>query len=300
MDICMILDNSETPQHPVIGPMLRQLSAAHSVRLLDVRTLAGDEAVAHEEARSLADLYLLKGHSLPALEVGHHLEQRGALVVNNWASSMACQDRVLMAERMKRARLPFPRIWSCPSLADVRTQRRLLSTLRFPLMVKSRYSRRGDLVDKVQDMEQVHRLAGRWGNEPVILQDVVHSDGWDIRGWVIDQQIFVARRRTPLEAGDPTQFLPVPAETIPGDWRSLMRETGRAFDLHLFSVDLLMTDQGPCIVDVDSFPGFRGAAGAVSALIALIERLGAERPGRPEGTGPGAVRRQRARANRGS
>jgi hypothetical protein len=34
-----------------------------------------------------------------------------------------------------------------------------------------------------------------------------------------------------------------------------------------------MTDQGPVIIDVNSFPGFRGVPGADDALVTLVEKL---------------------------
>ncbi len=279
MDVCLILDNPETPRHPVLGTMLQQLSARHTVRLLDVHRLTGDEAIAREQVRPLSDIYLLKSHTLQALEVALHLEQRGALVVNSWASSSACQDRVLMAQRMTEARLPCPRTWSFHSRGDVRGLDRAISTLRFPLMIKSRYSHRGDLVGKVHNVDQLQALEGRWRHEPFILQEFVRGDGWDIKLWVIDRQIFAARRRTPLDANAPQEDVPMPIETLPSDWRSVTLEIGRVFDLRLYGVDLLVTEQGqgPLVVDVNSFPGYRGVAGAASALIALVERLLEER-----------------------
>ena len=78
--------------------VLRQLNATHAVRLLDVDHLTGDEAIAHEAAHPIADLYLLKSHTPQALSVAHHLEQRGAVVINSWASALACQDRVRMVQ----------------------------------------------------------------------------------------------------------------------------------------------------------------------------------------------------------
>ena len=277
MDICLILDNPETTRHPVIGTVLQQLRARHAVRLLDVHRLTGDEAIAHEAAHPVANMYLLKSHTRQALEVAHHLEQRGALVVNSWASSLACQDRVLMAQRMKEAGLPFPHTWSFPSLENVLGQHGVLSTLRFPLMIKSRYSHRGDVVDKVHNVEQLRALAGQWSHEPFILQEFAHGDGWDIKLWVIDQQSFAARRRTPLDANVPTEDFRIPREKIPSAWRSIAVEIGRVFNLRLYGMDLIMTEQGPLIVDVNSFPGFRGVAGADAALISLIERLVEER-----------------------
>src|SRR5215469_573832 len=258
MQICLIMDNPETPHHPVIGVALQRLSAKHTVRLLDVRTLTGSEAIAEEERHAQADVYLLKSHAPQALEVAHYLEQHGALVVNSWESSLACQDRVLMASRMREARLPWPYTWSFPTLENLLTRHDLLTTLPFPLIIKSYYSHRGDLVGKVDNIEEIQALAAHWGQEPVVLQEFAAGDGWDIKMWVIDQQIFAARRRTPLEANASREDFPIPQEELPRDWAQIALEIGRVFNMRLFGVDLLITGRGPMIVDVNAFPGFRG------------------------------------------
>jgi ribosomal protein S6--L-glutamate ligase len=279
MNICLIMDNPETPRHPVIAVALQQLSTYHSVRLFDVRTLTGAEAIAQEEAseQPLADIYLLKSHAPQALDLALHLEQQGALVVNSWASSMACQDRILMAQRMNDAHLPWPQTESFPSLNNLVAQPERLATLTFPLIIKSYYSHRGDLVDKVRNSEELRNLARQWGQEPVVLQEFASGDGWDIKLWVIDQQIFAARRRTPLDPDAPKEDYPISAEELPEEWARITLEIGRAFNLRLYGVDLLISEHGPIIVDVNSFPGFRGVPGADSALAALVERLLAER-----------------------
>jgi len=277
MDICLISDNPETPGHPVLGAVLRQLSATHAVRLLDVDHLTGDEAIAHEAAHPIADLYLLKSHTPQALSVAHHLEQRGAVVINSWASTLACQDRVFMVQRMRAARLPCPPTRSFASLEDALGPDGCLSTLRFPLIIKSRYSRRGDLVAKVHAVAELEALARRWNQEPIVLQPFVPGDGWDIKLWVIGRHVFAARSRTPLGATAPREDFPVPTDQLPEEWRSITLEIGRVFGLRLYGVDLLMTEQGPVVVDVNSFPGFRGVAGAASALTSWVERLGEEK-----------------------
>jgi len=280
MDICLIMDNPETPHHPVIAVALNQLSAKHNVRLLDVRALTGTEAIAAEEKHPLAALYLLKSHAPQALDLAHALEQKGALVVNSWASSVACQDRVLMAQRMREANLPWPYTWSFPTLASMLSDRNLLASLPFPLIIKSYYSHRGDLVDKVDNIEQLEALATAWSQEPVVLQEFAAGDGWDIKLWVIDQQIFAARRRTPLEANASKEDFPITPEELPREWAHIALEIGRIFNMRLYGVDLLITERGPIIVDVNSFPGFRGVPGADSALVALVERIAQERKAR--------------------
>ncbi|MGI9061912.1 MAG: ATP-grasp domain-containing protein [Ktedonobacteraceae bacterium] len=277
MDICLIMDNPETPHHPVIGKVLQELGATHSVSLLDVRGLSDAEALQLVQEKPLAKLYLLKSHAPQALAIARYLEQQGVLVVNSWASSMACQDRVLMAQRMREAQLPWPSTQHFSSLAHLLAQQSQLATLSFPLIIKSYYSHRGDLVAKVDTLEQLQVLATQWGEEPIILQEFAQSDGWDIKIWVIDQEVFAARRRTPLEADAPKEDIPLTANELPADWRHIALEIGRVFNMHLYGVDLLVTAQGAIIVDVNGFPGFRGVPGAASALVELVQRLITER-----------------------
>ncbi len=277
MHICLIMDNPETPHHPVIAVALQQLSATHTVRLLDVRELTGAQALQEEERHPPADLYLLKSHAPQALEVAHTLEQEGSLVVNSWASSVACQDRVLMAQRMHEAHLPWPRTWHYETLASLLADDAFLTTLTFPVIIKSYFSHRGDLVDFVRSREALEALAADWSEEPVVLQEYAESDGWDIKLWVIDRQIFAARRRTPLEPNAPKEDILIAPEDLPQDWADITHDIGRVFNLRLYGVDLLVTTNGPMIVDVNSFPGFRGVPGADSALVELVETLARER-----------------------
>ncbi len=277
MNICLIMDNPETTHHPVISIALQHLQKHHTVRLLDVRELTGVAAIAQEQQHAIAHVYLLKSHAPQALEVAHYLEEQGALVVNSWAASVACQDRVLMTQRMHAAQLPWPRTWYFASLAEAIERRAELASLPFPLIIKSHYSHRGDLVGKVKSIADLEALLPEWSQEPIVLQTFAASDGWDIKLWVIDQHVYAARRRTPLEPGASKEDIPLAPADIPADWMQITREIGRVFNLRLYGVDLLMTANGPIIVDVNSFPGFRGVPGADTALVTLVEQLLQER-----------------------
>jgi glutathione synthase/RimK-type ligase-like ATP-grasp enzyme len=273
MHICLIMDNPETPHHPVLAPVLKELRANHTLRLLDVRLLTAEEAIAEEARHPQADLYLLKSHAPQALEVARVLEQQGALVVNSWASSVACQDRVLMAQRMHEAKLPWPDTISFESLGALVSNTPFLAHMSFPVILKSRFSHRGDLVAFVRSKEHLEELARHWREEPVVLQEYAAGDGWDIKLWVIDQQIFAARRRTPLEPDASKEDFGIPADELPADWAHIALDIGRVFNMRLYGADLLMTVKGPLIVDVNGFPGFRGVPGADRALVNLVEKL---------------------------
>src|SRR5712691_8675215 len=73
MHICLIMDNPETPRHPVIGAALRKLSVHHTVRLLDVRGLTNAQSLEQEQLNPQADLYLLKSHAPQALDLASQL-----------------------------------------------------------------------------------------------------------------------------------------------------------------------------------------------------------------------------------
>jgi len=62
-----------------------------------------------------------------------------------------------MAQRMSAAHLAFPRTSTHPSLGELLEQQQRLSILSFPLVVKSRYSRRGDLVYRADGIEQLEQ-----------------------------------------------------------------------------------------------------------------------------------------------
>lgn len=277
MNICLIMDNPETPRHPVIAVALQKLSVRHSVRFSDVRSLTGQQAVEQEATYPQADLYLLKSHAPQALELAQYLEHHGAQVVNSWSSSVACQDRVLMSQRMQDAHLPWPNTRFFTSLAVLLEQANLAEVMSYPCIIKSHYSHRNDLVEKIDTAAELAALAPTWNNEPIVIQDFTASDGWDIKLWVIDQKIFAARRRTPLEPGAAKEDIPLQDHELPDEWIRIVRQTGHIFDLRLYGVDLLISEQGPVVVDVNSFPGFRGVPGADDALVDLVEKIDHER-----------------------
>src|SRR5437762_6373959 len=232
MHACFITDNPDTRTHPVIGAVLEQLSARHYVRVLDVRELTARDAIAHEGKHSLADMYLLKSHTVQALEVARALERRGALVVNSWFSSLTCQDRVLMADRMNDAGIAWPRTRLWVPSEGLPGPHGLLSDLPFPLMIKSRYSCRGDLVARVNSVEELLAVVRQRDEDSYVLQEFVAGEGLDVKVWVIGQDVFAARNFPALET-TPARTVPLVVDEVPREWASMALRIGRVFGLRL-------------------------------------------------------------------
>ncbi|MGP3941165.1 ATP-grasp domain-containing protein [Streptomyces sp. 6N106] len=268
------------PGHQLLAETAQLLSPRHEVVALDPGGHgAGTQAPADpsEDAAGpgeLADVYLLKARTPRALALARSLERRGAPVVNSAAATALCQDRTAMAEVALRAGLPFAPTRTVASLAGLTAER-----LRHPVVVKSRHSRRHDLVARVDDTARLRALSADWADEPVVVQDFTPNDGWDHKLWVIAGRVFAALRRSELAPGGRGPSLPLAPDALPPDWLAPVRHVGSVFSLEVYGVDLIDAGGGaPLIVDINAFPGIRGQAGAPEALAALALRT-AERGG---------------------
>ncbi|MEV7188435.1 alpha-L-glutamate ligase [Kitasatospora sp. NPDC093102] len=248
------------PGHPVLAAAAELLvRQGHEVAAVPPAGPAG----------GLADVYLLKARTPQALALAGELERRGAPVVNSAAATELCQDRVRMADLARAAGLPF-----APTDAAGRLGR--LVDPAYPFVVKSRHSRRHDLVARVDGPARLRELAERWPEEPVVTQPFVPGSGWDQKLWVVDGQVFAARRQSELATGTGKSGRAEDWEPSAGR-AALALRVGEVFGLDVYGVDLLDGPAEPVIVDVNAFPGVRGRPGAPEALVALALRVGAER-----------------------
>ncbi|KIZ19223.1 ATP-grasp domain-containing protein [Streptomyces natalensis] len=265
MRICLV---TADPGHPLLAATAALLESRHRVEVLDP---GADPGPMDASGAGLADVYLLKARTPRALALAAVLEERGAVVVNSAAATARCQDRVQMAELARGAGLPFAATRSVPTLARLAADGPAV-----PLVVKSRHSRRHDLVARADDAAQLRELAAAWPDEPVIAQEFTANSGWDHKLWVVDGRLFAARRRSELAPGGRGPTLPLPVDELPVDWCAAALRIGEIFGLEVYGVDILDAGDGaPLIVDINAFPGIRGQAGAPEALAELALRAAA-------------------------
>jgi ribosomal protein S6--L-glutamate ligase len=267
------------PDHPLLADTTALLTPAHDVVVLDPER-AGEPGL----GGPLADVYLLKARTPRALDLAEELEMRGAPVLNSASATRRCQDRTAMADLASSAGLPFAATTTFSALRQLAAE----EDLGYPLVVKSRHSRRGDLVARVDDADRLAVLGGRWAAEPVVVQPFTENSGWDLKLWVIDGQVFSAPRRSELardaergggEPGAPPDALGGLTEKV----RGAVRAVAEVFGLQVYGVDIIDAGGVPQIVDINAFPGARGQAGAPKALAELALRTaagGAAAPGK--------------------
>ncbi|MEU3403244.1 alpha-L-glutamate ligase [Streptomyces sp. NPDC006670] len=251
------------PGHPLLAATAALLGGRHEVRVLH------PGAGAAPAPAETADVYLLKARTPAALELARALEESGAPVLNSAAATERCQDRTGMAELALGAGLPFAATRTFAALSLLGSA----EGLRWPLVAKSRRSRKDDLVVLLDGPGGVRELEPRWGGEPVVTQAFAPNDGWDHKLWVVGDEVFAGVRRSELAVGggEPARG----PDRLPDGWAALALRVGGVFGLDVYGVDVIATGDGPLIVDVNAFPGIRGQAGAPEALAALALRRAA-------------------------
>ncbi|MFB7914349.1 RimK family alpha-L-glutamate ligase [Streptomyces sp. NPDC056061] len=268
MRVCLLTDK---PDHPLLAATASVLTEAeHRVTFLnpDIGTGSPSEPVPPDD---LADVYLLKAHTPRALALARFLESHGARVVNSADATELCQDRSRTAVVAEGAGLPMPRTWTLDALSEALDGAERPES-GYPLMVKSRHSRRADLVARVDGPVELRDLAAEWSDEPVVLQEFVANSGWDHKLWVIAGEVFAGVRPAPVGAPpDGARAAPLVGE-LPQSWTRLALRTGEVFGLDVYGVDVLDREGAPVVVDINAFPGIRGPRGAPAALAALALR----------------------------
>lgn len=265
MKICLL---AEPGDNPVLGAALTTLAERHTVLVQDPAELSAQAYLSGQNRLQDVDVYLLKSRSPKARAFTSAAERGGSLVLNSPAATSAALDRSRMTALLRRGGVAIPRTWQFDSLAEFAER---ATQPCWPMVVKSRISRRGDLVTLVRDRQELLDLLSQWGNEPGIAQEFVPNDGFDLKFWVIGQDVSVARRPCALQARDTEHDVWLDPAELPARWLQLVRRAGAALGLELFGVDLVLSNDRPVVIDVNAFPGFRGAPSAAKSFSSFVE-----------------------------
>ena len=102
---------------------------------------------------------------------------------------------------------------------------------------------------------------------PVVVQRYVPGPGEDLKVYVVADEVFALRK--PFAADSFTRpGRPVP---VPRPVRDAAMRARAAFGLDLFGVDVIESPDGPVVVDVNYFPGYKGVPDVAPRIAAVIE-----------------------------
>jgi ribosomal protein S6--L-glutamate ligase len=247
---------------PVQSPVLREVFALLERRGFEVESGIAEELVTRpERIRLRHDLYLLKSHTELSLSLAGVLDTLGARLLNPYACCIATQDKIVAARRLRAGGVPAPRSWVTGDLALLRPV-----VQQTPLIVKPHRGHRGAGISIVRDEAELAALD--LPDRPVLVQELVAGDGEDVKVYVVGDDVFAVRKEF-----SPTSFTrPGRACEVGTELRDLALSCGRILGLGLYGLDVLETESGPVVVDVNYFPGYKGVPGAAPLIADYIEQ----------------------------
>lgn len=213
------------------------------------------------------DLYLLKSQAPATMSVAAVLHAQGARILNPWPACAAAQDKVVAAHRLAMFGVPTPQTWAGAQPG------RLTSMIgRGALVTKPFNGYHGTGVRFLRGPQELRSAPST--DEATIVQRRVVGD--DVKVYVIGDDVFAVRK--PFDAtshgraGQPIAVDP----TV----REVARRCGEAFGFALYGVDLVLCDDGPVVIDVNHFPGYKGVPDAAQRLCHYIVTSAEEATGR--------------------
>jgi ribosomal protein S6--L-glutamate ligase len=234
---------------PEVLRLLREWGATVDVIVPD------DRCTPLDRLRVEHDLYVLRSETELALGIAGALHALDAPVLNPWPAAVLMRDRIAAIRRLAAAGVPVPE-------SHVATGAQPLAHLLEdgPIVIRPHRAAKGRarVVWDVDELED----AGL-GDGPVIAQRYHRPDGPDHKIYGIGGQLFGVRRPVPARSyrekcGESFSLAP--------ELRDLALRCGAAFGVDLFGVDVVVSGGSPYVVDVQSFPGFKGVPNAALRL----------------------------------
>ena len=230
----------------------------------------GDDLFDVAQARLDYDLYVLKGRSDLAMSVAADLHAAGAALLNQYPVTALLRDRIVTFRVLQLAGVPVPETFVASHASQ------LLPALDGgPLIVKPylRSRRQGAVVRDAAELAALGPI-----EEPVFAQRYHPPDGPDRRIYSIGREMLgVLRVRTAGPSdnhGGPCSLSPELVE--------IARRCGATLGIDLFGVDVVESGGHAYVVDVSSFPSFKGVPDAPRRVARYIyEAAGRAARGEP-------------------
>lgn len=246
---------------PIMPEMVRLLQEwGVDVRVIHPEGQLTDVAAVADEC----DLYVLKSGTELALSLAGALHAMGATILNPYPVAVACRDKIVTTRILQAAGVPTPQTWVT---GDPRSLEPLLGS--GGLVVKPHRGSQGRGVQVVTRAAELQELPVELGT--VLAQRHHPSDGRDRKIYCIGDQVFGVKRVWPVRSYGDKVGEPF---TVSDELRQIALTCGRAFGLELYGLDVVVSEGRPYVVDVSSFPGFKGVPDAALRLADYVYAAG--------------------------
>lgn len=247
---------------------LQRLPARTRLLVADrlVAGVAGEGGVDPWAELRAGDLVIARTRNRFALTLLPLAERPGVTVLTPWQGIAAVRDKPRAASILAAHGLPTPGTW----LADSPSQLASLPRSSFPLLLKPHAGDNGRGLVLVREPSELDAIT--WPDSMVLAQQYVECGAVDDKLYVAGERIWLVRRPSPLVATAGERAAVCGPVEPSAEQRRLARACGRAFGLTLFGVDLVASERGPLVVDVNEFPNYTGVDEAPQTIAELVAR----------------------------
>jgi ribosomal protein S6--L-glutamate ligase len=244
------------------GSMMQEVARLLEGKSVSVETIYPEEIAADIfNIRPQHDLYILKSSSEIALCFAGVLHAAGAAILNPYPAVAMMKDKIITTKVLQAAGAPIPEAYFAATATQLAP---LLGD--GALVVKPFWAgSKGRGVQVVRETEELGRISTT--EALLFAQRYYEPDGRDQKIYCIGQQIFGVRRVWPAQTYE--EKLGEPFE-VPPQMKEIALQCGQAFDVDLFGVDIIFSKGQPYVVDINSFPGFKGVPDAARLLADYI------------------------------
>jgi ribosomal protein S6--L-glutamate ligase len=257
MNICFLLETRE--------PLRPNEIIVDTARLLEQRgarvTISYPEAELWrlDEMKVDADLYLLKSDSEMALSLAHGLELAGAKVLNSFEACRKAKDKAVTAGLLLSAGLPTPCSFAAASPAQLQP---MLND--GPLILKHNRGYHGVGIAVANNSDELAQAPPY--HDMVFAHRYLADARKDLKVFGIGEDVFAVRKAFSPDSykhgGEAAELDPALAD--------IARRCAKAIGLSLYGIDIAETADGPSVIDVNYFPGYRSVPRAAERLSDFI------------------------------
>ena len=206
-------------------------------------------------------------------------EQLGVIVLNSSHGIVRSRDKLVACQMMAQARVPVPITAHVGSWEDTdRAVRRVGGT---PCVVKSTEGTHGSGVFLVNSFQQARQLVYQMlerGMRPLVQEYIEESHGSDVRALVVGGEVVASMLRKAHGNEFRSNFHlggSVSDVELTEEQSEIAIDATRTLGLELAGVDMLESERGPLVLEVNSSPGLEGIEGATRVNVAgkVAERL---------------------------
>jgi ribosomal protein S6--L-glutamate ligase len=208
------------------------------------------------------DLYILKARTELPVSLAGVLHQRGARLLNPYPSCMAVLNKIVATAAMRSAGIPTPRSWAT---ADPSLLHSIATAERLSLIIKPFDGIHSQGILVVRDPDELEDVPA--SDKPMLVQQFIEGCTVRFKVHCVGDEVFATWK--PFSLGG-TRRPGQPCE-VSDELRELALRCGKLFGMGLYGLDVLVTQHGPVVVDVNSFPGYGGVPGIAKVIADYIE-----------------------------